>query len=420
MEFLTGLIFLGSIWGIGVLFAALYFRRKRAQDFLKIRNLESHLKKYQFENEFLRKELDLKKNLTQELSRELEQQLKIMTSEVLEEKSKRLLELAQSNFKNESVAQNELLKKRDEALQKDFKFLFDQIGKYQSELNTFEKERNKTLGSVESQVKNIIESNRLLNRQTQSLKEALTRPNLRGRWGEIQLKNCIQMAGMSEFCDVNFQQEFKQNEKTIRPDMVIQLPSGKKIIVDAKTPMEFYLKHIDEKDEALREQYLQTHAKHLKNHIRDLSSKRYSEFVGLESLDYVVLFLPNESFLFAAVEAQKDIVEYALNLKILIATPPSFVALLRAIHLGWGEHRINQNAKWIYEYSKELQKRLIKFSEHFSSLENHLEKGLDLFRKVKSSFNSRVLPQARKIESVEWKEDETLGALEPEEESSET
>ena len=390
---------------IGLLWGGIYFRKKRNQDFLQIRNLEVDLKKYQFENEFLKKELDLKKNLTQELGRELESQFKVMTSEVLEEKSQRLLELADRNFKSESATQNEFLKKRDEVLQKDFKLLFDQIDKYQVELNTFEKEREKVLGSVESQIKNIVEIHRLLSHQTQSLRDALARPNVRGRWGEIQLKNCVQLAGMSEFCDVSFQEEFKQDEKSFRPDMVVKLPSGKKIIVDAKTPMESYLKYIDEKDESLKQQYLQNHTKRLKSHIRGLGSKNYSEVVGLESLDYVVLFLPNESFLFAAIEAEKNIIEYALKSKVLIVTPPSFVALLRAIHMGWGEHRVNQNARGIYEYSKELQRRLIKFSEHFVDLERQLEKGLNVFRKTKSSFDSRVLPQAQKIELIQWRED---------------
>jgi DNA recombination protein RmuC len=353
-----------------------------------------------FKTEFLTKELEARKTLAQDLSRELEELFRIKSAEVLEEKTQKLLKLADDNFKRESNSQGEILKKRDENFRNELKFLFEQIQTYQTTLGTFEKDREKTLGSVESQIKNIIESNALLGQQTMSLKDALARPNVRGRWGELQLKNCIELAGMSDFCDVDFQQEFK-DEKTFRPDMIVRLPSGKRIIVDAKTPMEFYLKYIDETSEQLKAQHLDQHAKRLKTHIRELGSKAYNEAVGAESLDYVVMFLPNESFLFAAIEAQKDIIEYALANKVLIATPPSLVGLLRAAHMGWGEYKVTENAKLIYDYSKELQKRLMTFSKGFLSVEQQLEKSLETFRTAKNSFQTRVLAQARRIESLE-------------------
>ncbi len=355
----------------------------------------------EFKNEFLTGELEARKTLAQDLSRELEELFKIKSAEVLEDKTKKLLQLADDNFKRESSSQGEILKKRDDVFRQELKFLFEQIQNYQTTLGSFEKEREKTLGSVESQIKNIIESNTLLGQQTMSLKDALSKPNVRGRWGELQLKNCVELAGMSDFCDVDFQQEFKENEKVFRPDMVVKLPSGKRIIVDAKTPMEFYLKYIDETNDKLKLDHLAQHAKRLKTHIRELGSKAYNEAVGAESLDYVVMFLPNESFLFAAIEAQKDIIEYALANKVLITTPPSLVALLRAIHMGWGEYKVTENAKLIYDYSKELQKRLMTFAKGFMSVEQQLEKSLETFRTAKNSFQTRVLTQARRIESLE-------------------
>ncbi len=361
-------------------------------------NLEKQNLTYKVE--FLTQELDARKTLAQDLSRELEELFRIKSAEVLEEKTQQLLKLADDNFKRESLSQTEILKKRDDVFRHELKFLFDQIQAYQVTLGGFEKDREKTLGSVESQIKNIIESNNLLGQQTMSLKDALARPNVRGRWGELQLKNCIELAGMSDFCDVDFQQEFK-DEKTFRPDMIVRLPSGKRIIVDAKTPMEFYLKYIDESSEQLKSQYLDQHAKRLKTHIRELGSKAYNEAVGAESLDYVVMFLPNESFLFAAIEAQKDIIEYALANKVLITTPPSLVALLRAAYMGWGEYKVTENAKLIYDYSKELQKRLMTFAKGFLSVEQQLEKSLETFRTAKNSFQTRVLSQAKRIESLE-------------------
>lgn len=384
----------------GVICHYLWARTKIVNFQSKLAGLEQEKQNLTFKTEFLSQELEARKTLAQDLSRELEELFRIKSAEVLEEKTQQLLKLADDNFKRESSSQGEILKKRDENFRNELKFLFEQIQSYQNTLGSFEKDREKTLGSVESQIKNIIESNNLLGQQTMSLKDALARPNVRGRWGEMQLKNCIELAGMSDFCDVDFQQEFK-DEKTFRPDMIVRLPSGKRIIVDAKTPMEFYLKYIDEKSEQLKSQHLDQHAKRLKTHIRELGSKAYNEAVGAESLDYVVMFLPNESFLFAAIEAQKDIIEYALSNKVLIATPPSLVGLLRAAHMGWGEYKVTENAKLIYDYSKELQKRLMTFSKGFLSVEQQLEKSLETFRTAKNSFQTRVLSQARRIESLE-------------------
>jgi DNA recombination protein RmuC len=392
-------LFLGFI--IGMLVSNFYQKKEKLNLQANLAQLEQENQKLNFKSEFLGQELESRKTLAQDLSRELEELFRIKSSEVLEEKTKQLLVLADDNFKRESTSQGEILKKRDEVFRQELKFLFEQIQTYQNTLGSFEKEREKTLGSVESQIKNIIDSNTMLGQQTQSLKDALARPNVRGRWGELQLKNCIELAGMSDFCDVDFQQEFKEDEKVFRPDMIVKLPSGKRIIVDAKTPMEFYLKYIDETNEQLKVQYLDQHAKRLKTHIRELGSKAYNEAVGAESLDYVVMFLPNESFLFAAIEAQKDIIEYALANKVLITTPPSLVALLRAIHMGWGEYKVTENAKLIYDYSKELQKRLMTFAKGFLSVEQQLEKSLETFRTAKNSFQTRVLSQARRIESLE-------------------
>lgn len=397
------LFFVGILSGFIVGYFLSLKKNKTMNDNLKtqILTLQGEMAQAQFAQNFLQKELEEKKALAQELKQELTETFKLTSSEILEEKSKKLLELAHMSFKNETQAHEKNSERREQVMQKEFRDLFTQIQTYQNKLNEFEKEREKTLGLVEGQLKNIATTGTYLGQQTQSLKDALARPNIRGRWGELQLKNCIELAGMSDFCDVSFQEEFKEDSKILRPDMIVRLPTGKRIIVDAKTPMEFYLKYIDETNEILKPQHLEQHAKRLKTHIRELGSKAYNEAVGVESLDYVVMFLPNESFLFAAIEAQKDIIEYALANKVLITTPPSLVALLRAIHVGWGEYKVTENARLIYNYSKELQKRLMTFSKGFLSVEQQLERSLETFRKSKNNFERSVLSQARRIESLE-------------------
>lgn len=386
---------------IGALVGYLASRLRAQKGQGQIQALQAEVNQSKFAYEFMQKELAEKKALAQEIKKELEESFRMSSSEILEEKSKKLLELAHMSFKNETDLQEKTSAKREQQLQKEFKDLFLQIQTYQNKLNEFEKERERTLGLVEGQLKNIAETGTYLGQQTQSLKEALTKPNIRGRWGELQLKNCVEFAGMSEFCDFTTQEGFVENDKALKPDLIIRLPSGKRIIVDSKTPMDSYLKSIDEASEDQKKQFLKEHAQRLKAHIRELGSKRYFDAVGFESLDQVIMFLPNESFLYAALEADREIIEYALGHKVLIATPPTFIALLRAIHMGWGEHKVSQNVRQIYDQSKELQKRLQTFTDTFYKIEDFLQKSLDAFKKAKNSFEGRVLVQARRIESLE-------------------
>lgn len=386
---------------VGVVIGFLVSKIKNMNSNQNVDQLKAELAQLQFAHDFLQKELSEKKQLVVDIKRELEESFRMTSAEVLEEKSKKLLELAQLSFKNEVMSQDKVTERREQHLQKEFKDLFSQIQTYQNKLNEFEKEREKTLGLVEGQLKYVAETGTYLSQQTQSLKEALTKPNIRGRWGELQLKNCIEFAGMSEFSDFTTQEEFIEDEKSLKPDLIVRLPSGKKIIVDSKTPMDSYLKSIDETNEDLKKQHIKDHAQRLRAHIRELGSKKYFEAVGFESLDQVIMFLPNESFLYAALEADKEIIEYAIKNKVLIATPPTFIALLRAIHMGWGEHKVSQNVRQIYDQSKELQKRLQTFTETFYKIEDHLQKSLDVFKRARNSFESRVLVQAKKIESLD-------------------
>lgn len=394
-------ILLVAVFLLGLTMGYLLSRLKFYKSTQEIEKLKSELAQSQFAHEFLQNELSEKKQLVLDIKRELEDSFRTTSAEVLEEKSKKLLEMAQLSFKNEVASQDKVTERREQHLQKEFKDLFAQIQTYQNKLNEFEKEREKTLGLVEGQLKYVAETGTYLSQQTQSLKEALTKPNIRGRWGELQLKNCVEFAGMSEFCDFSTQEEFIEDDKSLKPDLIVRLPSGKRIIVDSKTPMDSYLKSVDENNEDLKKQHIKDHAQRLKTHIRELGSKKYFEAVGFESLDQVIMFLPNESFLYAALEADKEIIEYALKNKVLITTPPTFIALLRAIHMGWGEHKVSQNVRQIYNQSKELQKRLQTFTETFLKIEDHLQKSLDTFKKARNSFESRVLVQARKIESLD-------------------
>lgn len=282
------------------------------------------------------------------------------------------------------------------------------LNQYQQQLNLLEKERARSFQAIDTELKRVTEAQLLLSRETGALKDALKKPHVRGRWGEVQLRNCIELAGMSEHADVSFQ-EFTSDEDGSRhiPDMIVRMPGGRRVIVDAKTPLDAFLNSLEAPTEELRRAEMARHGRHVKEHVKKLSTRAYAEAVK-ESADFTVLFLPNESFLYAALEAEPDIVEFALQKKVLITTPPTLIGLLKVIRYGWNEQKLAENAMKISEAGTELHKRLVDFVDAFMNVGKHLDKARDEFEKGKSRLESRVLVQARRFESLGAKSNKTL------------
>jgi DNA recombination protein RmuC len=347
-------------------------------------------------------------DLRSKLEDRFEDHFKALAANALEHNNKAFVELAKGLMERESLTNKADLEKRQTAFEQVLKPLEQTLTRYESQVRELELERQKTFLTLESQIKQVVESNALLTTTTFALKEALRKPHVRGRWGEIQLRNCIELAGMSEHCDVEFQAQTlnEEGERAI-PDMTVRMPGGRMIVVDCKTPLDAYLASLEAPTEELRTAELLRHGRHVKDHVKRLSSRAYLETFK-DSPDFTVMFLPNESFLYAALESEPDLVEYGLQKKVLITTPPTLIGLLKVIRFGWTEEKLTQNAQRISEAGQELHKRLVDFVDSFLSIGKHIEKAKAEYEAGLSRLERRVLVQARRMETLGVKSSKSL------------
>jgi DNA recombination protein RmuC len=288
--------------------------------------------------------------------------------------------------------------------------LKESLAQFYSEVTNMEKERQRSYALVESEIKKVVETSATLSRETRALKNALKKPHVRGRWGELQLKNCVELAGMSEFADLSLQDVNQTDGKKLIPDMTVKMPGGRVVIVDAKTPIDAFLASLEASTEQEKQAEMLRHGKQVKEHVIKLGRKAYGDHLE-SSADFTVMFLPNESFLYAALETQPDLVEFALDKQILIATPPTFVGLLKVIRFGWNEEKLNKNAEEISNIGKELHKRIGDFVDAYYEIGASLKKAQASYDVGTKRLNSRVLVQARKMESLGAKSHKDLPSL---------
>lgn len=352
------------------------------------------------EVENARQLLDKERELLSEAKQKLTEAFQSSASQALEGSNRQFLELAKQFFDKHDEKFNGDQNKRHEMIEGMIAPFKEKMDLYQVQLSQLEKDRQKSYQTVETELKRVMETHQVLSGETRALKDALKKPHIRGRWGEIQLKNCIDLAGMSEFADVVFQDvnDLEEGRRLI-PDMTVRMPGGRLVVVDSKAPLDAFLAALEATTEEERTVQTARHGSQVKEHVRKLSSKSYHDHVS-GSADFTVMFLPNESFLYAAIESEPDLVEFALQKKILIATPPTFIGLLKVIRYGWNEERLARNAEEISAAGQELHKRLVDFVDAFEGIGVHLEKARKEFESGRSRLNSRVIVQARKMEAL--------------------
>ncbi len=384
-----------------ILVVALFFERRRADRAEGRREeLLSQSVRLEAENQSLRQSLESEKALLERAKEQLQDSFKSLAAAALESSNRQFLELAKGSLEKEAQAAKSDLDKRQTAIQELLKPLASALDRYQNQASEIERERQKSYSLVEAELKRVVEASSQLSQETSALKNALKKPHVRGRWGEVQLRNCVELAGMSEFADVSFQDQSQDSEgQRLIPDMTVRMPGGRIVVVDAKTPVEAFLGSLEATSDEQRGGEMLRHGRHVKEHIRKLSSRGYAEALK-DSADFTVMFLPNESFLYAALEVEPDLVEYALNRKVLVATPPTLIGLLKVIRFGWNEEKLADNAQKISEAGQELHKRLCDFVDAYMNVGKHLARAKEEYDTGLGRLEKRVLVQARRMESL--------------------
>ncbi len=319
-----------------------------------------------------------------------------LSNRSLKANSDTFLLLAEQNLGKQQEKAKRELSEREKAVEALVKPIADALKSSQKQIADLEKSRSEAYGGIKNQLEAMQLSQKSLTQETQNLVNALRRPEVRGRWGEITLRRLVELAGMVEHCDFVEQVHTEGNGQIIRPDMVVRMPDRRELVVDVKTPLDAYLSAAEAQDDNERQLGLERHAKNVRAHIRMLSSKAYwNQFE--ESPEFVILFIPGDQFLSAALNEEPDLIEYALSKQIILATPTSFVALLKAVAYGWRQLALADNAQEIRVLAEDLYGRLATFVSHMNKVGRQLASSVENYNKAVGSLERSVLPGARKF-----------------------
>lgn len=319
-----------------------------------------------------------------------------LSNQSLKSNSENFLRLAEQNLGTQQQKAKHDLNEREKAVEDLVKPIRDALQASQKQIADLEKSRSEAYGGIKSQLEAMRLTQNSLTQETQNLVKALRRPEVRGRWGEITLRRLVELAGMVEYCDFQEQVHNVGDEQIIRPDMIVRMPDQRELVVDVKTPLDAYLSAIEAPDDAQHKLGMQRHARAIKEHIRALSSKAYwAQFSA--SPEFVILFIPGDQFLSAALTEDPDLIEYALTRQIILATPTSFVALLKAVAYGWRQNTLADNAQEIRQLAEDLYGRLGTFVSHMNKVGRQLASSVENYNRAVGSLERKVLPGARKF-----------------------
>ena len=337
-----------------------------------------------------------------------------LSNQSLKSNSESFLRLAEQNLNVHQEKAKRELSDREQAIENLVKPIRDSLQQSQKQISELEKARSEAYGGIRAQLETMQQNQQSLTQETQNLVNALRRPEVRGRWGEITLRRLVELAGMVEHCDFQEQVHSASDEQAIRPDMVVRMPDQRELVVDVKTPLDAYLEAAEAKDDAQRKLGLERHARNVREHVRKLASKSYWKQFD-RSPEFVILFIPGDQFLSAALNEDPDLIETALSQQIILATPTSFVALLKAVAYGWRQLALAENAEEIRHLAEDLYGRLSVFVSHLNKVGRQLGSSVENYNRAIGSLERKVLPGARKFVELgihAKKELESLDALE--------
>src|ERR1039457_1188060 len=347
-----------------------------------------------------RRNAEEKLRLLAEASEELKTQFKVLAAAALESNNSNFLQLAQTTLQNYQPQAPRELAQKEQAVKNLVDPIAQSLAEMSQQIHGLEQARSEAYGPLTTQVASLLDTQKALQAETGNLVKAMREPQARGRWGELQLRRCLELAGAMDHCGFRGEVVVSSDERQVRPDVVIQLPGEKNIVVDAKAPLAAYLGALEAPDEATRKERLADHARQVRQHIESLSSKSYwNQFEPTP--EFVVLFLPGEVFFRAAMDADPDLIEYGVSRKVIVASPTTLIALLRAVAYGWNQKNLAESARKISDAGKTLYQRLSAMARNFEDIGKRLGGAVEAYNKAVGSMERSVFPIARKLPELD-------------------
>lgn len=391
-------------------------RQKAAEDFEKLRadlarEREAKVRAETQANE-IQQRIEEEKKLIIELKGKLTDAFKALASDTLSTSNESFLKLARETFDKILTAAKGDLGRKQEAISGLIRPMSESLKQFEEHVRQLEKSRESAYVGIEEHLKILASSQQQLTKETGSLVTALRTPHIRGQWGQMTLRKAVELAGMSEHCDFTEQVVVQTDDGIIKPDLVVHLPADREIVVDAKVALDAYLNAQTSNSEDEQKDYLINHARQVRAHMNKLGEKAYSQQFD-RAPDFVVMFIPGESFFAAAAHNDLDLIEDAMLKGVVIATPSTLMALLRTIAYGWRQERIAENAQIIRDLGVQLHDRMRVLVEHISGIGKGLERATTAYNSAVGSFENRVMPAARRFKELGVTSGENISLLEP-------